>query len=327
MSDESNGGLSRRRLLGGALAVGAGALLRGQADAAPEARKLAIPTRAFGKTGRTVTVFGLGCFYVGGLGSDAAGAEVVRHALDAGCTYFDTAPSYHAGASERRVGLGLEGRRDEVFLSTKTLERNGTLARRELEASLKRLRTDHVDLIQIHCVRTAADLTAVLSPDGPLAALRRAKDEGLVRFVGVTGHEDPRVMKAAVETDAFDSVLIPLNPVDVHWASFVDGTLPTAVTKGIARVGMKVFASGRLVRPADGKTKGLAAEDCLRFAYGLDVSSAIVGCSTTEEVDVAVRVAAEAKPLDAAARAALVADAKRFTGNSGAGVEWYKHPS
>lgn len=326
MSDESNGGLSRRRLLGGALAVGAGALLRGQAEAAPEVKKLAIPTRAFGKTGRTVTVFGLGCFYVGGAPNDADGADVVRRALDVGCTYFDTAPSYHAGASERRVGIGLEGRRKDVFLSTKTLERNGALARRELEASLKRLKTDHVDLIQIHCVRTAADLASVLAPDGPLVALRRAKDEGLVKFIGVTGHEDPKVMKASIETDAFDSVLIPLNPVDLHWASFVDGTLPTAVTKGIARVGMKVFASGRLVRPADAKAKGLAAEDCLRFAYGLDVSAAIVGCSTTAEVDTAAKVAAEAKPLDAAARAALIEDAKRFTGNSGAGVEWYKQP-
>ena len=134
-------------------------------------------------------------------------------------------------------------------------------------------------------------------------------------------------MKAAIETDAFDSVLIPLNPVDLHWASFVDGTLPVAVAKGIARVGMKVFASGRLVRQADGTLTGLAAEDCLRFAYGLDVSTTIVGCSTTDEVDTAARVAGEAQPLDAAARAALVADAKRFTGNSGAGVEWYKRPT
>jgi len=327
VSDESNDGLSRRRLLGGALAVGAGALLGGSATAGPEAKRPVLPTRPFGKTGRTVTVFGLGCFYVGGAASDAAGAEVVRRALDAGCTYFDTAPSYHAGASERRVGIGLEGRRSAVFLATKTLERNGALARRELEASLKRLQTDHVDLIQIHCVRTAADLASVLAPEGPLVALRRAKDEGLVKFVGVTGHEDPQVMKAAIESDAFDSVLIPLNPVDLHWASFVDGTLPTAVAKGIARVGMKVFASGRLVRTAGGKAKGLSAEDCLRFAYGLDVSSAIVGCSTIAEVDEAVRVAAEAKPLDASARAALIADAKRFTGNSGAGVEWYKRPA
>ena len=175
--------------------------------------------------------------------------------------------------------------------------------------------------------KVAADLASVLAPEGPLVALRRAKDEGLVKFVGVTGHEDPQVMKAAIESDAFDSVLIPLNPVDLHWASFVDGTLPTAVAKGIARVGMKVFASGRLVRTAGGKAKGLSAEDCLRFAYGLDVSSAIVGCSTIAEVDEAVRVAAEAKPLDASARAALIADAKRFTGNSGAGVEWYKRPA
>lgn len=330
------GELSRRALLKGALAAGAGAALSsgaGGASAGPASdKKAALPTRPFGKTGRTVTTFGLGCFYVGGLSTDAEGADVVRRALDAGCTYFDTAPSYHAGTSERRVGQGLVGRRADVFLSTKTLEREGGRARRELEASLERLRTDHVDLIQIHCVRDAADLEAVLAKKGPLEALRRAQDEGLARFVGVTGHEDPRVMKAAIETGAFDSVLLPLNATDLHWASFVQTTLPAAAKAGIARVGMKVFASGKLVRDeATDKEKGvvrLSAADCLRFAYGLDVSTTIVGCSTFEEVDLAARIAAEAKPLEPAAREALVKAAKAFSGRpDSGGVEWYKKPA
>ena len=314
----------------GAIAAGAGAALSGLAAAEPE-KKLVLPTRPFGKTGRTVSVMGLGCYYVGAAPSDAAGVAVVRRALDAGCTYFDTAPSYLSGVSERRVGLGLAGRRKDVFLSTKTLERDGSAARRELESSLKRLQTDAVDMIQVHCVRDAADLKAVLEQGGVLEALRRAKEEGLAKFIGVTGHEDPRVVKAAIETGAFDAVLMPLNATDLHWASFIETALPSAVKHGIARVGMKVFASGALVRKGERDdargVKRLAPEDCLRFAYGLDVSTAIVGCSTVDEVDVAVRVAAEATPLGAASREALVKAAKQFTGRPDqGGVEWYKKP-
>jgi aryl-alcohol dehydrogenase-like predicted oxidoreductase len=282
-----------------------------------------MPTRPFGKTGRSVSVFGLGCFYVGAASSDEDGVAVVRRALDLGCTYFDTAPSYVSGLSEKRVGMGLSGRRDRVFLSTKTLERQGPSARRELEASLKRLRTDHVDMIQVHCVTDAANLEQVLSDRGPLPALLRAKEQGLARFIGVTGHQDPAVVRAAIERWSWDCVLMPLNPVDLHWRSFVTGARPAAVTAGIARVAMKVFSSGRLVHGGQGKT--LSAEDCLRFAYGLDVSCAVVGCATVAEVELAARVAVEGKPLDESRKKALVEEAKPFSGTAPPrGVEWYK---
>ncbi|MFO0934123.1 MAG: aldo/keto reductase [Planctomycetota bacterium] len=308
--------LTRRDVLTGAVAVGAGFAVARRGEAAPAP----MPTRAFGATGRTVSAFGLGCFYLGASASDAEAVTVLRRALELGCTYVDTAPSYGRGQSERRVGLALEGRRDGVFLATKTLERDPKAARRELEESLRRLRTDHVDLIQVHCVRDAADLDVVLSDAGPLPALLRARDEGLVRHVGVTGHEDPEVMKKCVEGFAWASVLLPLNPVDLAWKSFVEGTLPAAAAKGIARVGMKVFASGRLL-VGDGAP---SAADCLRFAYGLDVSTTIVGCASVAEVELAAKVATEAKPLDAAERAALVAACKPYSGKTGRGVEWYK---
>jgi aryl-alcohol dehydrogenase-like predicted oxidoreductase len=278
-----------------------------------------MPSRAFGSTGRRVSVFGLGSFYVGAAASDEEGKSVVLRALDLGCTYVDTAPSYVRGASERRVGLALAGRRDSVFLATKTLERTRAGAKADLDASLKRLRTDHVDLVQVHCVRTAEDLDGVLAKDGPLEALLEAKEKGKVRFVGVTGHEDPAVMRAAIERWPWDSVLLPLNPVDPHRRSFLEGALPAAVARKTARVAMKVFASGRLVAPG-----ALAAEECLRFAYGLDVSCAIVGCATVEEVEVAARVAREASTLTEEERGALVARAKPFAGTPPRGVEWYK---
>jgi aryl-alcohol dehydrogenase-like predicted oxidoreductase len=278
-----------------------------------------MPTRPFGSTGRRTSVFGLGTFYLGVAASDADAARVVHRALEHGCTYFDTAPSYMGGTSERRLGLALEGNRDAVFLATKTLERTAAAARADLEQSLRRLRTDHVDLVQVHCVRTAADLDVVLGGDGPLPALLEAKRKGLVRFVGVTGHEDPAVMRAAVERWPWDSVLLPLNPVDPHRLSFLEEVLPVAAKRGLARVGMKVFASGRLVGPG-----GLRAEECLRFAFGLDVACAIVGCADVEQVDVAARVAREAAALPDDERKALVARAKPFSGKTGRGVEWYK---
>jgi len=264
-------------------------------------------------------VFGLGCFYLGGL-PEAAAVSVVGRALDLGCTYVDTAPSYFAGVSESHVGKGLGRRRDTVFLSTKTLERTAGGAQRELEASLKRLRTEVIDLVQVHCVRDEADLQAVLAPRGPLTALRAARDKGQIRFIGLTGHEDPELMKKAVGAAEWASVLMPLNPVDAHWKSFLEGTLPEAKRLGLARVAMKVFASGRLVQGPG----ALSAEDCLRFAFGLDVSCAIVGCASIAEVELAARVAAEAKPLDAEKQKALVVAAKPFSGKTGTGVEWYK---
>jgi aryl-alcohol dehydrogenase-like predicted oxidoreductase len=311
---------TRRAVLGAGLAVGAGFAMPRAAAGEPEATPAALPKRPFGRTGREVSVFGLGCFYVGGL-PEAQAVAVVQRAIDLGCTYVDTAPSYFGGGSESRVGKALLGRRDRVFLSTKTLERTATGAQRDLEGSLQRLRTDVIDMVQVHCVRDAADLASVLSERGPLAALERARAKGQVRFIGVTGHEDPAVVKTALESWDWASVLMPLNPVDAHWKSFAQGTLPAAVKKGLARVAMKVFSSGRLLS-GDG---ALAAEECLRFAYGLDVSCAVVGCANVSEVELAAKVAADGKPLEPARASALVEAARRFSGKTGTGVEWYKH--
>jgi predicted aldo/keto reductase-like oxidoreductase len=221
------------------------------------------------------------------------------------------------------VGIALEKRRDGVFLATKTLERTKGGARRDLEESLRRLRTDRVDLVQVHCVKDLADLARVLADDGPLPALLEAKERGEVRHVGVTVHTDPAVARAAVERYAWDSLLVPLNPVDPHHLSFAE-VLPLARKRGVARVGMKVFASGNLLKARAGFAP-LAAEDCLRFAFGLDVSCTIVGCSTPEEVDLAAKIAAEGKPLPEERRKRLVEAAKPAAGLSE--VEWYKRPA
>jgi hypothetical protein len=305
---------SRRTFLAQAAGVAAAAGALGSARADPPAP--AMPRRAFGKTGLSVSVFGLGCFPVGGIADDAEAVALVRHALDQGCTYLDTAPSYSDGVSERRVGAAIKGRPRESFvLATKTHTRTERDARRDLERSLERLGVQQIDLVQVHAVSDAADLERALAPEGPLAALKKAREEKLVRFLGVTGHQQPAVLKAAIERFEFDALLFPLNCVDVHHASFVTGTLPTAVTRGLGRVAMKVFASGKLPQ------LGISAADCLRYAYGLDVATAIVGCSNREQVDLAASVAREARRLSADEERALH---ERTKPHQGTGTEWYK---
>lgn len=337
-------GTTRRDLLlraaGGAAALAAGI---GPAHADEKDAPKPLPRRPFGKTGAEVTVFGLGCHPLGGLRDEDAGIAVVRRALEAGCTYIDTAPSYARGRSETRVGKALKAfgakrlRAQGVMLATKTNTRTRDAAWRDLEGSLKRLQVDRIDLLQVHAIRGAADLEQALDTKrGPLKALHEAREQKLIRWIGVTGHWDPVVMAQTFQRYDFDSILFPLNCVDPHYVtrsgrgspgesiSFLRQTLPPAVKHGLARVAMKVFSAGRLVngKPAAG-VKPVRAEDCLRFTYGLDIATCIVGCKTTAEVDLAVRVARENRPLSAQESAALVASTRPHAGR---GTEWYKRP-
>jgi predicted aldo/keto reductase-like oxidoreductase len=310
---------SRRGLLtaGGLLAAGALAARSRAVLAAPEeeaAPVATLPRRPLGKTGFRATVFGLGCFPLGKVPEEDAAIAVVKRALEAGCNYLDTAPSY--GRSEERVGQALKGcPRDRVFLSTKTHTRTAAEARRDLEGSLRRLGVERIDMVQVHAITDADDFARVREKGGVLAELEKARGEGLVRFVGATGHFDPEVMKTVATSELFDAVLFPLNCVDVHHLSFVKTTLPAAAASGVARIAMKVFASGNLV------ARGVDPSLCLRFTYGLDVSTAIVGCQTVEEVDLAVRVARENRPLAPDEERALFALTEPHQGKA---VEWYK---
>jgi aryl-alcohol dehydrogenase-like predicted oxidoreductase len=314
---------------GAAVAAGAVVGLPGVARAAPDEgagrpSERALPRRPFGKTGFESTLFGLGCFPLGKLPDEDEAVGIVLRALDAGCNYLDTAPSY--ARSEKRVGLALRDRPDaEVFVATKTHTRTEGEARKDLETSLERLRVERVDMVQVHAVSDRADLQRVLQPGGPLTALVKARDEGLLRFIGVTGHYDPVVMREAIAAWAFDSLLFPLNcvdphgdpddPHDPHALSFLHTTLPAAVENGLARVAMKIFASGNLVE------RGIDAETCLRYVLGLDVSTAVLGCRSVAEVDLAVRVTRAAQHLDAQEEKTLLLSTARHTG---AAVEWYK---
>lgn len=311
------------------LAAGAAATLGlPRLAAAEDKAPAAMPLRPLGRTGEKVSLFGLGCFPLGSLRRDAEAVRVALRAIDAGCNYLDTAPSYSRGVSERRVGLALKEReRAKLFLATKTHTRTADAAARDLEGSLKRLGVDQIDMVQIHAVRDRADLDKALDEKrGPLKTLLEARKNKVIRFIGVTGHHDPFVMRQTFERWDFDAILFPLNCVDPHYEvqrrggrpqrlSFLDQTLPSAVKKGLGRVAMKVFASGRLAQ------RGVDPAQCLRFTYGLDISTAIVGCRSTEEVDLAVREARAQRALGPEERRRLLARTRPLRGKE---TEWYK---
>ena len=331
---------NRRRFLlnaaGGAVAALTPAALAAAEEKAPPESASELPRRPFGATGAKVTVLGLGCFPLGSLRDEQAGVDVVLRALGAGCNYIDTAPSYSGGKSETRVGLALASFGRERFaamggvLASKTHTRTRDDAWSDLEGSLKRLQVERLDVWQIHAIRDADDMrTALDDKHGPLKAALEAREKKLIRWIGVTGHWDPAVMRSTFEAFPFDSILFPLNCVDPSYEtkpaagaaperlSFVDDTLPAAVKKGLARVAMKAFASGRLPK------NGMSAEDCLRFTYGLDIATCIVGCKDAAEVDLAVRVAREDRPLSPAERKRVLEEARRWRGKQ---TEWYKRP-
>ena len=273
--------------------------------------------RALGATGVKVSLAGLGTAQWGPRRvTDKEALRILHRAIDLGITYIDTAYSYGYGHAERRLGLGLtEGRRDRVFLTTKTIPRDRASAERELETSLKRLRTDHVDLWQFHALASTRDTDGILGKNGALAAGVAAQKAGKVRFLGITGHRDPHVFVDAMQRHGFDTLLIPLNCIDPWHRSFEEHTLPVATKKNVGVIGMKVYCSGNLVRK-----RVTAPEDCLRYTYGLPIASCIVGCTSVAQVELIAHVARNLVEMGKEERAALRKKTKPHSPN----MEWYK---
>ncbi len=301
----------------GAAVLGGPGWARGDEDR-KKALERPLPLRDLGRTGISVSCVGLGCFYLGTLRDEAQAVAVVRRALDLGVTWFDTAPSYNRGASEERVGKGLGGARARVSIATKSTQRKGPAARAELEESLRRLATDRVDLFQFHALRTQEDVRETFGEGGAFEALEKARKEGKVRHLGCTGHFDPALMAAICRERPVETVLVPLNALDPHEKSFVEGTLPAAVGRGIGVIAMKVFASGKLV--ADPVLSPSPAE-CLRYTLSLPVSAAIVGCSTVDELETDLALAKTFVPMTAEEKAALLGRTRAFVEKR---IEWYK---
>jgi aryl-alcohol dehydrogenase-like predicted oxidoreductase len=251
-----------------------------------------IPTRPLGRTGEAVTIFGLGGEGVLRThGRMAEAVAVIHRALDLGVNYYDSAPAY-AGCLDY-LGEGLAGRRDGVFVASKTHDRSRDGSRRLLDDTLARLRTDHLDLWQLHDLRTMRDLDQIFGKGGAMEALLEAREAGRVRYLGLTGHHDPAILQEAMRRFAFDTLLVALNAADRHRLSFIESVLSDANANGLGIIAMKVYGAGTLVGP-----HGLTSDEALSYALTLDgVSTAIIGCKTAAEVEENVRIATQFAPL------------------------------
>jgi aryl-alcohol dehydrogenase-like predicted oxidoreductase len=281
---------------------------------------LKLPQRPLGKTGEKVSALALGGV-IGMQLPPAAGHDPValaETALDLGITYFDTAPSYNNGQSETNYGQVLARRRKEVFLATKTGDRthDGTL--RSVEQSLKRLQTDRVDLIQIHGISPTEDLDAWEEPTGVLTALRKLRDQKVTRFIGLTGHDSAMRLREAIERYEFDTLLTTLNPVSRR-KPFRDDLLPTANRKQMGVIAMKVMGGGngclvtgnplkKVLRPYHDETAAqVNPASLIRYTLSLNVSVAVIGVASVEQLKANVRMVREATPMTLAQRQELEA--------------------
>jgi len=254
-----------------------------------------IPRRTLGQTGSDVTQFALGGEGILRThGRMAEAVAVIHRALDSGVNYCDTAPAY-AGSLDY-YGAALGERRRQVFLASKTHDRTRDGSLRLLDESLKRLRTDHLDLWQLHDLRTSSDLKTIFGHGGALEALLRAREEGLVRYLGLTGHHDPAILLEAMGRFDFDTVLVALNLADIHRLSFARTVLPEAARRGMGVIGMKVYAAGVLLHSGSAP---LTPGEAMGYVLSLPgVSTVIIGCSSPAEVDENARVARTFRPFD-----------------------------
>ena len=288
-----------------------------------------MPTRNLGRTGFRVGVFSLGgqaALERGG--NEALAVPLVERALDLGVNYLDTSSIYGGPErwSERYIGQVMKSRRAEAFLASKTKERTRDGSMRMLEQSLKLLNTDHLDLWQLHDIGTPGDVNEVFAKGGAMEALLEARDQKVVRFLGLTGHHRPESLMEGIRRFPFDTILLALNAADRHHHSFTTELLPLAVEKRMGVIGMKITGRGRLLStwtppPLEQQKRSwegvviaespgtLGLRDALYYTLSLPVSTVIIGCDSVAHLEENVRLAREFTPLGEAQMAALAEQA------------------
>jgi predicted aldo/keto reductase-like oxidoreductase len=264
--------------------------------------------RSLGKTGERVSPIGLGGWHLGLPNVDEQlGFRIVRSAIDHGITFMDNSWDYNEGASEIRMGRALrDGYRDRAFLMTKIDGRSKREATRQLDESLRRLQTDRIDLIQHHEVIRFDDPHRIFHAEGANAALLEARKAGKVRYIGFTGHKDPRIhlhtLEVAKENGfSFDTVQMPLNVMDAHYRSFEKLVLPELVKRNIGVLGMKSMGNGIIL-----KSGTVTPVECLHYALSLPTSVVITGCDSMEVLDQALDAVRTFHPLTVPQREALL---------------------
>jgi aryl-alcohol dehydrogenase-like predicted oxidoreductase len=297
-------------------------------DMEAKAVKDTMPTRNLGKTGYRVGIFGLG----GQAALDKANNEslalqMIHRALELGVNYFDTSAIYggHDRWSERHLGKGLKGNRDQVVIATKTKERTRDAALKDLDVSLKLLDTDHIDIWQLHDVGIQEDIDQIFGKGGAIEALVQARDQKIVRHLGVTGRFRPEALIESISRFPFDTILMAVNAADKYYYSFEKDLLPLAVEKQMGIIGMKVMARGRILSswtppPVDQQKHSwegrgaittvpgtLTKRETFFYNLSLPISTAIIGCDSVEQVEECAELARSFTPLNQAQMAALEA--------------------
>lgn len=297
MSDQSGSWkLKRREFLKAAMASLASTGFGAQALAMQQKGPDGLPTRKLGRTGVQIPIVGLGGYHIG-IPEEKEAISLMHEAIDEGMTFFDNSWDYHAGGSEEVMGKALStgGRRDKVFLMTKVCDRDYKGAKKHLEDSLRRLKTDHIDLWQFHEINWAIDSEWLFDKGGIRAAVE-ARKEGKVRFIGFTGHRDIdhhlRLIRKPFE---WDTVQMPINLLDAHYRSYQKEVLPECNERKIGPIGMKALAGGRIPREV-----GISAELCRRFSLSLPISTLVCGIQSRENLHQDLAMAREFEPVSEA---------------------------
>ncbi|NIM47770.1 MAG: aldo/keto reductase [Gemmatimonadales bacterium] len=316
--------MDRRQFVSTVVGVTAGAMtVRPGTATGARSGSTELPTRRLGQSDLVLPILSLGGFHVGRAGSEGDARRLVETAVEEGIRLFDNAESYQSGRAERWVGAALEGMRHEVLLMSKTFnleQRSAESARRHLEGSLERLRTDYLDLWQLHSIRSVEDVDRAFRAGGAMEYILGAKEQGLVRYVGVTGHVTPAAHRRALEYwdrgFKFDAMQLPLNPIDYHQQSFQQEGLPHIVQRGIGVIAMKTSAQAALLRE-----RICTIDECLRYVWSLPIAVAVVGMERPQEVRHNARQAREFTPMSAAELDAL---RQRIQSQARLQLEWYK---
>ncbi len=277
-----------------------------------------IPYRTLGRSGEKVSLIGLGGYHIGIQPTEAESIQIIRAAIDHGINFMDNAWDYNGGASEIRMGKALEnGYRQKVFLMTKTDAQVKDAWEKQLHQSLRRLRTDTIDLVQFHEVIRATDPNRIFGPNGAFEAALAARKAGKIRYIGFTGHKDPAIHLKMLNTGfehgfTFDTVQMPLNVMDAHYHSFAKKVVPVCVKHGIGVLGMKPLAFGLIIQ-----SHTVSAIECLHYAMNLRTSVVINGCDSIERLNQALEAARTFRPMSETQVAALLAKTAKAAANGG----------
>jgi len=275
-----------------------------------------MPTRVLGRTGERVSIVGVGGWHIGAVKDEPEAIKIVHAAMDEGITFFDNAWDYQDGHAEEVMGkaLAMDGRRKKVFLMTKNCERDYEGSKRNLEESLRRLKTDHLDLWQFHEMVYDNDPDWVFEKGGIKAALE-ARKEGKVRFLGFTGHKDPRIhAKMLGKPQEWDTAQMPVNVMDPHYRSFLNEVVPLCLKKNVGVIGMKGlgggYPNGRFLTEV-----GLTSDECYRFCLSQPVTVQVMGINSVQQLKQDVALARSFKPLSPDENRKLMSRVKDLAGD------------